>query len=170
MGKTNADGQLSAYGRTRGSMIPVLHFDGWSTIPHPTERVNLEDGAQVKRTLDYGAAAARIELPPELDLPESGTLRLAFTSPADPRLQCAVHITFQGGEVVESSGVGVDGRTLRVPHVAPGRWEVTATVFPRRLRPCRIGDLAEPAGAADAPRASATVTLAAGTEERVRLR
>lgn len=170
VGKTEENGHLSAYGRTRGAMIPVLHFDGWSTIPHPTERLELEDGARVNRTLDYGAASARIELPAELTLPEGGTLRLTFTSPDDPRERSAVHITFRGGEVLEGHGVSVDGRTLGVPRVAPGTWDVAVEVFPRRLRPCRVGDLREPEGAGQVPRASARVTLAAGAEGRVTLR
>ncbi|MEM6672467.1 MAG: carboxypeptidase-like regulatory domain-containing protein [Planctomycetota bacterium] len=142
VGRTNAEGRLSAYGRATGRRIPVLHIDSWSVIAHPTARLDFALGQPIDERVEFETASAIVVLPDDVALPEDGSLRIAFVSRDDERLRSSITIGFDGGEVDEAFGAAydADARTWTLERIAPGEWRVVATLFEERIAPSRIGD------------------------------
>ncbi|MEM9382322.1 MAG: hypothetical protein AAGB93_20375, partial [Planctomycetota bacterium] len=173
VGRTDAEGRLSAYGRATGRRIPVLHIDSWSVIAHPTARLDFALGQPIDERVAFETASATVVLPEGAALPENGSLRIAFVSREDERVRSSITIGFDGGDVDEAFGArrGDDGRSWTLDRISPGEWRVEATLFDERIAPSRIGDPPDAVFGASAARGSfvGDATLEAGGVARVEL-
>ncbi|MEM6572054.1 MAG: carboxypeptidase regulatory-like domain-containing protein [Planctomycetota bacterium] len=142
VGRTDAEGRLSAYGRATGRRIPVLHIDTWSVIAHPTARLDFGLGQPIDERVAFETASATVVLPDDVALPEDGSLRIAFVSREDERIRSSITIGFDGGDVDEAFGAQHDAsaRSWTLDRIAPGDWRIVATLFGERIAPSRIGD------------------------------
>jgi hypothetical protein len=173
VGRTDAEGRLSAYGRARGRRIPVLHINSWSVIAHPTTRLDMSLGMAVDERVAFETATVTVVLPEDAKLPEHGSLRIKLVSKSEARIRSLVTIGFDDGEIEEGFGVEYDEATRgwRLGRVAPGSWTVSASIFDERIAPNRIGTGEAVFGTNEGPRAeyAGEVELLGGGNATVQL-
>lgn len=173
LGKTSAEGLITAYCRARGVRMPVLHVNQWSVIAHPTERFDMGLALPIDERIEFETARATVYLPESAALPRDGSLRFSLVSKDDERMRSVVTIGFEDGQIDDSFGVQYDKATgaWQLGRVAPGNWKVSAEIYQSRIAPSRIGQDLQEFGPDGGPSAqySADARLAPGKAASIRL-